>query len=383
MKKLTPNPFKYGNPVEGDFYLPRPELANTIKNFLENRINIVLIGPRRFGKTSFSLNLLNEFEKIGYSCLYVDIFNITSHRDFLQQLVRAIRSKQSFKNTLKIWWEKIKRLVPQVSMEIDPMMNNPSFSFTLAQLADEDAKIAIQDLFEGLSSLGDKVIVVLDEFQKISEIDDKGWLEATLRTHFQALKNVAFLFTGSRKSLISEMLNDPSRPLYRSCQIIEFPTFGSEFNDWIIQRFSTVGIKCEKAAILHLRRLVQDTPNYVQMVCFQLVSQAIPCVGISEIEDVLKMVAQQNAYAYQTILNSLTLAQQRALRLAANEKQSLFQKEFLLKYEIKSAPALYSTINALKAKGILDEEGAAKGCVLFDDPLFAFWLRLCFKEDPI
>lgn len=380
MKKLTANPFKFGNPVEGDYYLPRPELFATICKFLENRIHIVLMGPRRFGKTSFSLNLLNEFEKEGWSCLYIDIFNITSHRDFLQQLVRAIRSKKSFNTTLKLWWERIKRLTPKVSLEMDPIMGNPSFSFTLGQLADEDTKTAIQDLLENLSSLGNKVIVVLDEFQKISEIDDDGWLEATLRSHFQILKNVSFLFTGSRKSLISEMLNNPSRPLYRSCQTIEFPTFGGEFTDWVIERFSTVGIKCKKNAVEHLRELVQDTPNYVQMVCFQLVSQALSSIGIREVEEVLETVARQNAYAYQTILNSLTLAQQRVLRLAANEKQSLFQKELLLKYEIKSAPALHSTINALKAKGILDEEGAAKGCVLFDDPLFAFWLRLCFQE---
>lgn len=380
MNKLAANPFKFGNPVEGGYYLPRPELTAIIQQFLENRIHIVLMGPRRFGKTSFSLNLLDKFEKNGYSCLYVDIFNITSHRDFLQQLVRSIRTKQTFVSTLKFWWEKVKRLTPKVSVELDPVMGNSSFSFTLAQLADEDTKTAIQDLLEGLSSLGSKVIVVLDEFQKISEIDDKGWLEATLRTHFQTLKNVSFLFTGSRKSLISEMLNDPSRPLYRSCQTIEFPTFGGEFTDWVIKRFLTVGIKCEKGAVEHLRELVQDTPNYVQMVCFQLVSQAYSIVGIKEVEEVLETVARQNAYAYQTILNSLTLAQQRALRLAANEKQSLFQKDLLMKYEITSAPALHSTINALKAKGILDEEGVAKGCVLFDDPLFAFWLRLCFSE---
>lgn len=380
MKKLTANPFKFGNPVEGDYYLPRPELSDTIWKFLENRVHIVLMGPRRFGKTSFSLNLLNEFEKEGWSCLYIDIFNITSHRDFLQQLVRAIRSKKNFSAKLKSWWERIRRFTPKISVDIDPIMNNPTFSFSLAQLDDEDTKAAIQDLLENLSSLGNKVIVVLDEFQKISEIDDNGWLEATLRSHFQILKNVSFLFTGSRKSLIYEMLNNPSRPLYRSCQIIEFPTFGREFTDWVVDRFSTVGIECDKDAIEHLRKLVQDTPNYVQMVCFQLVSQAFSSIKIKEVEEVLKTVAQQNAYAYQTILNSLTLAQQRALRLAANEKQSLFQKEFLLKYEIKSAPALHSTINALKAKGILDEEGAAKGCVLFDDPLFAFWLRLCFKE---
>lgn len=304
----------------------------------------------------------------------------TSHRDFLQQLVRAIRSKRSFADTLKSWFEKLKRITPKISVDFDHLTRNSSLGFSFAYLSDEDTQTAIQDLLEGLSSLGNKVIVVLDEFQKISEIDDKGWLEATLRTHIQTLKNVSFLFTGSRKGLIYDMLNNPSRPLYRSCQIIEFPTFGIEFTDWVIERFSTVGIKCEKIAIEHLRELVQNTPNYVQMVCFQLVSQAYSSVGIKEVEEVLEMVARQNAYAYQTILNSLTLAQQRALRPAANEKQSIFHKELLIKYEIKTAPALHSTIKALKTKGILDEEGSGKGSMLFDDPLFAFWLRLCFKE---
>ena len=139
-----------------------------------------------------------------------------------------------------------------------------------------------------------------------------------------------------------------------------------------------VAVKCSKEAVNHLRELVQDTPNYVQMVCFHLVALARTIVDIADVEEVLDTVARQNAYAYQTLLNSLTLAQQRALRLAANEKQSLFQKELLVKYEISSAPALHNSIKALKLKGILDEEGTAKGRVLFDDPLFAYWLRISF-----
>jgi len=378
MKKLTANPFKFGDPVEGDYYLHRPELTKIVRQFLENRIHLVLMGPRRFGKTSFVLNLLKILEHEGYSCLLVDIFNITSHKDFLHQLLRAIRIKASFKNKIKPGLEKISRLVPKISIDLNPMAGNSSFGFTLGMLPEEDVKTAIQDVLENLSNLGSKVIVALDEFQKISEINDDGWLEATIRTHFQRLENVAFLFTGSRKSLISEMLNNPSRPLYRSCQTIEFPTFGPEFTDWVIGRFELIGIGCQKKAINHLRELVQDTPNYVQMVCFHLVAQARSQVDSKDVEEVLETVARQNAYAYQTLLNSLTLAQQRALRLAANERQSLFQKELLVKYEIASAPALHSSINALKAKGILDEEGTHKGNVLFDDPLFAFWLRLCF-----
>ncbi len=378
MKKVAVNPFKFGDPVQGDYYLPRPELYGSIKQFLENRIHVVLMGPRRFGKTSFVLHLLNSLEKEGYTCLLVDIFNITSHRDFLHQLLRAIRMKEGFKNKFKTWCKKISTLVPKVTADLDSASGSSSFGLTLGKLAEEDVKTTIQDLLEGLSSLGKKVIVALDEFQKISEIDDQGWLEATLRTHFQHLKNVSFLFTGSRKNLISEMLNNPARPLYRSCQTIEFPAFGPEFTDWVVQRFKTVGVECVKKAVEHLRKLVQDTPNYVQMVCFHLVAQGRSKVDRKDVEEVLETVVRQNAYACQTLLNSLTLAQQRVLRLAANEKQSLFQKEHLVKYEITSAPSLSSSIKALKAKGLLDEEGAGRGAVLFDDPLFAYWLRMCF-----
>lgn len=379
MEKLTENPFKFGNPVQGEYYFPRPELSSSVRQFLENHVHVVLMGPRRFGKTSFVLDLFCALEKTGYTCVLVDIFNVTSHRDFLHQFLRSLRQKQGFKNKLKDWWKRIGRLVPQLSLDFDSHTGNTSLGFSLGQLADEDVKTGIQDLLDELTSLGKKVVIALDEFQQLSQLDDKGWLEATVRTHFQKLPNVSFLFTGSRKGLISDMLNDPSRPLYRSCQMIEFPSFGADFSDWIISRFKTIGIKCTGKAINHLRDLVQDTPNYVQMVCFHLVAQAHTSVDTKAVEEVLNSVARQNAYAYQTLLNSLTLAQQRALRLAANEKHSLFQKDLLVKYEIASAPGLHNSIKALKGKGILDEEGTGKGKVLFDDPLFAYWLRMSFS----
>src|SRR5262245_5960489 len=71
MSELHKNPFKFGDPVEGDYYLPHPALAKTVTQFLENRIHVVLIGPRRFGKTSFVLDLLKHLEKKSYSCIFV------------------------------------------------------------------------------------------------------------------------------------------------------------------------------------------------------------------------------------------------------------------------------------------------------------------------
>jgi hypothetical protein len=373
MKKLE-NPFQFGDPVEGDYYVERPELARTARQFLENRIHVVLIGPRRFGKTSFVLNLLEELQKEEFSCLFLDIFNITSLKDFLQQLMRALKAKKSW---LKEFLESVSKLRPKLTAEIDPLTGHHAFGFAVEPTSEEDIKETIQDVLEGLEKLGKRVIVTIDEFQKITEIADQGWLEATLRTSMQQLKNTSFLFTGSRKSIIYDMLNNPAKPLYRSCQMIEFPTLGEEFTDWVLKRFARVGITCERDAIVALRERVQQTPHYVQMVCFHLVTEGLSHITIKDMEKTLATVVRQNSYAYQTLLNSLTLMQQRVLRLAANEGKNLFSKELLEKYEITSAPALASALKALKDKGILDES-VTRGTVTFDDPLLALWLQLAF-----
>ena len=222
--------------------------------------------------------------------------------------------------------------------------------------------------------IGPEVVVAFDEFQTIAELDDDGWLEASLRTTMQALPNTTFIFSGSRRRMIHEMINDSKRPFFRSCQPIEFPSFGSELTDWVITRFATIAVTCDRDALEKLRILVQDTPNYVQMACFHLVASGVSHVGNLEVNGILQTIVKQNAYAYQTLLNSLTHVQQRALRLAAIEGKEIFSKTLLAQYEIGSGPALASAIKSLKQKQIIDE-GTARGVVSFDDSLFAIWLR--------
>ncbi|MGA8164373.1 MAG: AAA family ATPase [Waddliaceae bacterium] len=379
---IPTNPFKFGDPVEKEFYLPRPQLENAVSQFLDNRIPVVLIGPRRFGKTSFILNLLKKYDAEAKPYLYIDVLNITSHKDFLHQVLRGLKSKQKWGKTLKSMFQAIAKVRPKISTQVDSSTGQPSFDLSLDMQtpSEKDVKEIIQDVLSELEKLGTGLLFVIDEFQKIAEIGDNGWLEATLRTHMQQLRTTSFLFTGSRRSVISEMLNNPGRPLYRFCQPIEFPAFGDEFTSWIIERFKSVEINCDAGAVYHLRKLVQDTPNYVQMVCFHLVALGINQVANEEVEKALNIVVRQNAYAYQTLLASLTPTQQRTLRLAATEGKQIFAKEHLAKYEISSSPALSSAIKSLKDKEILDEEGASRGTVIFDDPLFAIWLRFKFND---
>jgi AAA+ ATPase superfamily predicted ATPase len=376
MKKLEKNPFKFGDPVEGHYYLSRPELKRAVANFLENQIHVVLIGPRRFGKTSFTLNLLKELEKRSYFSLFVDIFNITSHRDFLHQLLRALNAKENLKTRMKKWGKAILGMRPKLSADFDLTANRSSVGLSLEPSSETDVKEMIQNLLNDLEKVSHKTVIAIDEFQQVAELEDQGWLEATLRTHMQQSKKVSFLFTGSRRSIIYDMLNNHSRPFYRSCQPIEFPSFGEEFTDWVMERFIETGIECHREAIQHLRQLVQETPNYVQMVCFHLVAEGRRSITIKAVEEALETVVRQNTYTYQTLLNSLTPIQQRILRLTARHGKEIYSQDLLKEYEISSAPAMASAIKALKKKGIIDEEGTGRGTVVFDDPLFAIWLRI-------
>lgn len=190
----------------------------------------------------------------------------------------------------------------------------------------------------------------------------------------QGLKNCAFLFSGSQKSVLSDMINDQNSPFYKSCTILDMPNLSDNFTDWIIARFKKAGIECDRKPINELRRFVYDTPNYVQQACYHIATQDIKKVGMEDVKEALRVIVSQSAFPFESLHNSLTLFQQRALRLCANEDRALFSKEFIDKYQIPSAPTLATSIKALKEKGILDPT-PKPGQVKFEDPLFKLWIR--------
>ena len=370
------NPFKYGDPVQGEYYLDRNQLNKSVLTFIESKINVVLLGPRRYGKTSFVLNLISNLDKKGYTTVFVDVFNVTTHRDFLNQFMGAISQKKTVAKKVIEWLKKMpKQFRPALEWEAESgAFPNLKLSLQAHKLSDDQVKQLISDALGSLELLAQKTFIVFDEFQTIGKLEDDGWLEATIRSKMQLQKRVSFLFSGSRHGIIHDMFNNPSRPFYRSCQLIDFPSFGPEFTDWIVQRFHIASVECPPESIDYLRKFVDDTPNYVQMACFHLVANEVKKIDPKAIDSVLRRITAQNSYPYQTILNSLSPVQQRVLRLAACEGKAIYTREILEKYEIKTGAHVSQAIKSLVSKQILDES-TGKGVVIFDDPLFKIWLR--------
>ncbi|NQY74304.1 MAG: AAA family ATPase [Candidatus Margulisbacteria bacterium] len=367
------NPFRYGKPVTGEYFFKLNHLEKELDNYIKSALSVAIVGPRRFGKTSFLKNYLCEKREKGFAVIEIDAFNVVTHKDFLTQLINAIAKEKGAIKRFTDWLGEFKNIRSPLSCSANPSTGEMSISVELGNASESDTKQAILLSMDSMAKLSKKLIVSIDEFQRIGELDDGRWLEATLRSKMQEHDHVAFIFTGSRRSIIEEMFNHSSRPFYRSCKMMFFPLFGPEFTDWIVRRFSNVKINCDRLAIQYLREQVEDTPHYVQEVCFHLVSHGIKSITHESVDDVINIISSQSSYTYESLLNILTPTQIKILRMLVLEGRISYSKYVRNKYELKSASYIQSGIKSLVDKQIIEKDPGTRD-ISFDDPMFKIWL---------
>lgn len=376
------NPFRFGAPVEGEYYFERKRLRDSCEALLANGISVMLIGPRRLGKTSFAKNFCQHWQSRAHGdAVMLDVYNVSSHQDFLLQLLNALQSRKNLWQKVCAWTKRLPDKLKPASLSLE---SDDIGKLTLSWVAEEghqEKKLFITETLESLSQLDDHVCIVIDECQQLSKdvLDDEGWLEATLREYIQKQAGkVSYLLTGSRRDVANAMVNDSHRPLYRAFNVMDFPPFEKDFSAWIIERFAKADIKADMGVVEYIREQVNDSTNYVQMICFHLVAMDCSVVDKVSVDEVLSNIITQNAYSYETHVHNLSAAQQRVLRMLALEDEGYFSETMLKRYEINSAAHVTTAINALKKKNILDQEAPGRGRVAFDDPLFKLWFRYRF-----
>jgi len=60
---MPTNPFIFGKVVTGKYFTNRTEELRELKQDIKNHTNIILYGPRRYGKTSLIFNLFESLKK--------------------------------------------------------------------------------------------------------------------------------------------------------------------------------------------------------------------------------------------------------------------------------------------------------------------------------
>ena len=82
--------FVYGMSVEGDNFTDRVKETKRLKMDLENGINVILVSPRRIGKSSIVRKVMREITDPKIKVIYMDIYDCRSEYDFYNRFAAEV-----------------------------------------------------------------------------------------------------------------------------------------------------------------------------------------------------------------------------------------------------------------------------------------------------
>ncbi len=210
--------FPQGIAIGGAFCNREKERAY-IKDCLHHNEHIVLLSPRRYGKTSLLAQVIHENNFPGVISNLMVATNeqfarnavLSAASDLLTQILP--KSKASYQKFLALFSTlEAKVTLTALGQRVELSSNKSPQEViieTLTQL-DQAAKRAKK-----------KCLLVFDEFQQIGSLRDDFVIEAAIRHAVERSVNITYIFSGSDQHLLKQMFSSKNRPLYQLCDLME------------------------------------------------------------------------------------------------------------------------------------------------------------------
>lgn len=155
-----------GNPAVSKDFANREREVNTIMNALK-KDNILLIAPRRYGKTSVMRRIQTLLGKDGYTVIFIDVHDVYTPQQFVIELAMGVfdmaKDKKSFVEKMKQFFsQKLKDL----EFEISIGGLKVKFKRLLKEEIERNWKEEGRTVFMFIQSYFDNLVFVIDEFSE-------------------------------------------------------------------------------------------------------------------------------------------------------------------------------------------------------------------------
>ncbi len=353
----------------------KEELKRVIKD-IEDGAPILLISPRRYGKTSLAVRAL-EKTKLPYA--HVDLYKAFSEEDVARFILTGVgfllgQLETTPKKLLGLAGDFFSRLNIQVGYHGTSVAL--SFKDKNPQNLTEILLATLEKLNELALEKNKKVILFLDEFQMVGEVSIEHAIEAVLREVAQKSQGLVFIFSGSNRHLMEQMFNDKKRPFYKMCDQISLERIAEQEYLPQIQKAAVEkwGQELESGLISKILMLTERHPYYVNKLCSMLWQNEISPTEKS-IETTWIGLILENKSITERELSLLPLSQRKLLLFIAEQgkMENAFTRESMEGMNLSQGGVQNALKNLLKSDYVYKDK---KGHYYILDPLLKSTLSM-------
>lgn len=371
----TVNPFIVTGKIAPEYFCDRVNESARLVKSITNGNNLVIISPRRMGKTGL-IQFCYEKPEINdnYYTFFIDILHTSSLREFTYLLGRNIYETllPRSRKMANLFIQTIKSISGKFGF--DPMTNLPTFNIELGDI--ELPEYTLDEIFQYLSHADKPCIVAIDEFQQIAKYPEKN-IEALLRTYIQKSENCNFIFAGSERHMMQEMFTSAVRPFYNSADILELKAILPEiYIRFVINHFEKQNRKISGTDVEKVYNLFQGHTYYMQKTfneSFADTPEGEECTT-ETIQTAIDYMIDSNDTIFREILSNIPEKQKELLYAIAKEgaAERITSAKFIKSHSLTSASSVQSAAKKLLERDIITDINKVYSVT---DRLFSMWIN--------
>jgi len=371
------NPFRYGALALDEAFTNRKDEIRELSRDILNGQDVVVLAPRRYGKTSLVWRVIQEVVKKKVLVAQVNLMTTPTKERLAEKLADTIYENVASalfraRERLRIFADL--RIRPIVT--IDPDTGTPSFSFDAGH-PKQDVDATIERLFELPGQLAAerkrKVALVFDEFQEVVDIDPD--LPKLMRSVFQEQPEVAHVYLGSKRHMMERIFNDENEPFWRSARQMELGVIDPPlFEGYLADSFERTGKKIAAETVAAVLEGTGGHPYATQELCYFLWEETSKGrrAGAAEYERALADVLRAEHAHFELIWDQASTVQRLTLQALAQERGRPLSGDYRRRHKLPGPSTVQRALQALtRAELVTRSDGEYR----IAEPFLADWLR--------
>lgn len=371
------SPFQFGTLATEENFIDRTEDRALLKQLLASHINVMLISPRRWGKSSLVKKAMTELsaEDKEVRICYIDAFSIGSEAEFYRTFASQVIACASSK--IERWIEDAKKFLTGVVPQIVVNDQITDFvAFGLKFVPQERDKMAILQLPELLAKEKEiRIIVCIDEFQQLANLPEYKDMEGKMRSVWQQQQLTSYCLYGSKRNMMLNIFNNSNSPFYRFGQVIFMQKIAKEhWIPFILSSFEKTGKRISESFASRICDVVECHSWYLQQLCYFIWSFTVSEVTEEVFSLGLKQVLNINTPMFQNDTENLSSTQIEMLKAIADGEQHFSSQAVKQVYNLGNPNTIVKNKKILQNKDVIEKQ---KADFVFVDPIYRLW----FKEE--